>query len=439
MQSILFESLIILGLLLTNGVLAASEIAVVTSRRSRLERQAASGSAGATRALTLVDDPTRFLSTVQIGITLIGVLAGAFGGATIATQLDARLESIPGLAPYSEFIAVGIVVSTISFASLVLGELVPKRIAMQAPERVAAFVALPMQLIARIARPAVTLLTFTTTSILRALRISEARGTRVTEEEIRAMIAEGRQSGAVQAAEHDMLEGVFALGEGYVRDVMVPRHAVDWYDVEDGLDGLRQRLTRPEGECILVCRGTVDEVVGVLRSQRMLAAALAGSTHDPLAVVEQPLFVPGSMEILRLLVMFRSSQVRAAVVLDEFGGVEGFVTLDELLAPLVGEAGTGASPVDESSKHRTDGSWFADGAADFDVVARRLGLAAVPERERGTYRTLAGFVMARLARVPRVGDRATWEGVTFEVVDMDERRVDKVLIIPKSVTKGDSQ
>lgn len=433
MNSILLESGIIVLLLLLNGVFAMSEIAVVTSRRARLEQRAREGSAGARRALALTEDPTRFLSTVQIGITLIGVLAGAFGGATIAAQLDVRLEQIPALARFSEVIAVALVVGGISFLSLVIGELVPKRIAMQAPERIASLVALPMQFLARVGAPAVALLTVTTTAILRLLRISEVRGTRVTEDEIRAMIAEGRQSGAVQVGEHEMLEGVFRLGDRTARDIMESRHDLDWYDVEEGLDGLRLRLERPDAEAILVCRGSVDDVVGVLRPHRALREALQGATVDPAQLAERPLFVPGSMAVLRLLENLRQARQRAAVVLDEFGGVEGFVTLDDVLRDVVGEV---LEPDEQAEElpwtARADGSWLVDGAIDYSEVAERFGLQPLPERERGTYRSLGGFVMARLGRVPRAGEQFVWEGVRFEVVDMDGRRIDKVLIVPRA-------
>lgn len=431
MPSILLESIIILVLLLLNGVFAMSEIAVVTSRRARLEQRAREGSAGARRALQLSEDPTRFLSTVQIGITLIGVLAGAFGGATIAAQLDARLEQIPALARFSEIIAVALVVGTISFLSLVIGELVPKRIAMQAPERIASVIAGPMQVIARFAAPAVTVLTATTTTILRLLRVAEAKGTRVTEDEIRAMIAEGRQSGAVQVGEHEMLEGVFRLGDRTARDIMESRHDLDWYDVAEGLPGLRARLARPDADAILVCRGSVDEVVGVLRPQQALGFALDGGVVDPAALAERALFVPGSMAVLRLLERLRQARQRAAVVLDEFGGVEGFVTLDDVLRDVVGEVlEPNEQPEDAPWTAREDGSWLVDGAIDYSEVAERFGLKALPERERGTYRSLGGFVMTRLGRVPRVGDHFSWEGLRFEVVDMDGRRIDKVLVVP---------
>lgn len=432
MRIILTESLIILGLLLLNGIFAMSEIAVVTSRRARLERQASDGSRGARQALTLVDEPTRFLSTVQIGITLIGVLAGAFGGATIAEEIDARMELVPALAPFSEALSLGIVVVVVSFFSLVVGELVPKRIAMQSPERIAASVAIPMQWIARLAAPLVDLLSFTTRSILRLLGVTEVKGTRVTEDEIRAVIAEGRQSGAVLVAEHEMLEGVFRLGERVVRDLMIPRPDVDWVDVDGGLSELQLRLTRPRSEAVLVCRGSLDEIVGIVRPNRLLGTLLAGRSLDLTAEAESPIYVPGSMDVLRLLDQFRHSRQRLAVVLDEYGGVEGVVSLDGLLEEVVGEVPSSAD--EEASPPqivaRADGSFLVDGSAEFAEVAERFGLSALPVRERGSYRTVAGFVMQRLGRVPRLADQFSWSGVRFEVIDMDERRVDKVLIVP---------
>ncbi|WKW11275.1 hemolysin family protein [Pseudogemmatithrix spongiicola] len=440
MEHILTESLVIFGLLLLNGVFAMSEIAVVTSRRARLETAAKLGSKGARRALRLIDDPTRFLSTVQIGITLIGVLAGAFGGATIAAQLDVRLEQIPALARFSEAIAVATVVGAISFLSLVFGELVPKRIAMQAPERIAATVAGPMLSLARVASPAVAVLTFTTATILRLLGIKEAQGTRVTEDEVRAVISEGRQSGAVQIVEHEMLEGVFRLGDRLARDVMVPRPDVDWIDVEEGIAGLRERLSRPEADTVLLCRGSLDEVVGVLRPQRVLSAALTGEPIDLVALAEPPEFVPGSLAVLRVLEQQRAAGHRAVVVLDEYGGVEGLLTLEHLLSEIVGDVREpgGAEPAAPWTQ-RPDGSWLVDGAADFGDVAVQLGLPAAPESERGMYRTLAGFVLARAGNVPRAGDAIEWGGFRLEVVDMDGRRVDKVLVSGRSRTEGEEE
>ena len=434
MHPILVEVLIIGALLLVNGVLAMSEIAVVTSRRARLAQRAAEGSAGARSALALVDEPTRFLSTVQIGITLIGVLAGAFGGATIADEMDARLELIPTLAPFSEAIALGIVVICISFASLVVGELVPKRIAMQFPERIAEFIARPMQAFARVASPLVSVLTFTTRSVLRLLRIEESKGTRVTEEEIRAMITEGRQSGAVHVAEHDMLEGVFRLGNRSVGDLMVPRPDVDWVDIDGNSAELAERLRRPGADTILVCRGSLDDVVGVLRAPRALALLLDGGPLDLMRSTETAVFVPGSMGTIRLLELLRQSRQRVAVVLDEFGGVEGVVSLQDVLAEIVGDVPETADDAELQIVSRGDGTFLVDGSTDMDEVITRFGLGALSARDRSEYRTLGGFVMARLGRVPRAADRFEYADVRFEVVDMDSRRVDKVLITPTPKT-----
>jgi putative hemolysin len=370
---------------------------------------------------------------VQIGITLIGVLAGAYGGATIAAQIDERLGQIPALVPFSRAIAFAVVVGAVSFASLVIGELVPKRIAMQAPERIAAVVAAPMQVLARLAAPLVSVLTATTTAMLRLLRVHEAKGTRVTEEEIRSMIAEGRRSGVVHVAEHEMLEGVFRLGDRYVRDLMVPRPDVDWVDLDEGIPGIVARLARPGTEAFLLCRGSLDEVVGVLRPQRLLARALSGEATDPVADAEAPLFVPGSMAVLRLLERFKQARQRIAVVLDEFGGVEGVITLDEVLEEVVGEVPDLGDDPDPKIVARPDGTWLVDGAVEFEELAQRFAIGQIPAEERGNYRTLAGFVMERLGRVPRASDTVVWYGTRFEVVDMDARRVDKVLITPRKI------
>jgi putative hemolysin len=428
-QVLLSEALIILGLLVLNGVFAMSEIAVVTSRRARLERLAERGRIGARQALRLIDDPTRFLSTVQIGITLIGVLAGAFGGATIARELDARLERIPALAPVSEALALGVVVALVSFCSLVIGELVPKRIAMQMPERIAAMVAIPMHLLSRLAAPLVAVLTVTTRTILRLLRVPETKGTPVTEDEIRAVIAEGRQSGAVQIAEHEMLEGVFRLGDRYVRDLMLPRPDLVWLDVADDARELAAIVRDARVHTVLVCDGSVDEVVGVLRPHLVLMEALAGRPIQLAKLVEEPLFVPGAMAVTRLLETFRDSRERFAVVLDEFGGVEGAITLDRLIEEVVGEVPDRSTvPSDAPMTRRADGSWLVDASLDAVEALSALGLPPPADRERGGYRTVAGFVMSRLGHVPHVAEGFEYHGARFEVVDMDQRRVDKVLV-----------
>ena len=433
MSLILSEILIILGLLVINGIFAMSEIAMVTSRRARLEKRAEEGSAGARTALALVEEPTRFLSTVQIGITLVGVLAGAFGGATLAEELDARLETVAALAPFSEALALFVVVASVTFASLVIGELVPKRIAMQAPERIAVLVAIPMRLLSRAVSPLVTLLTATTRGILRLLRVPEANTSAVTEDEVRAIIAEGRESGAVALAEHQMLEGVFRIGDRVVRDVMVPRPDVDWVDLDGGLDELRARLARPRADAVLVCRESLDGIVGIVRPAALLAEALGGARLDLARAAEAPLYVPGSMDLLRLLEQFKQSRQRFAVVLDEYGGVEGVVSLDAVLDEVVGDVPEAAGEDGRRIVERADGTFLVDGALEFALVAEQFGITDVPERERGSYRTLAGFVMARLGRVPRVSDHFTWGGVRFEVVDMDERRIDQVLVTPAPV------
>lgn len=430
MRLILTESLIILGLLVLNGVFAMSEIAVVTSRRARLQQRADEGSGGARQALKLVDEPTRFLSTVQIGITLIGVLAGAFGGATIAEEIDARLELIPVLAPFSEALALFLVVAGVSFVSLVIGELVPKRIAMQSPERVASLVAIPMQVIARVASPLVAVLTFTTRAILRLLRVPETKGTRVTAEEIRAVIAEGRQSGAVHVAEQEMLEGVFRLGDRSVRELMVARPDVDWVDVADEVAVVRERFLRPSAESVLVCRGSLDEVVGVVQPARLLGDLLDGKPLALASQVSAPLFVPGSMAVLRLLELFKQTRQRFAVVLDEYGGVEGVIALDEVLEVVVGEVPEASDVAETWIVARADGTFLVDGSVEISEVVERFSLGPLPETDRGTYRTLAGFVMARLGHLPRATDAFIYADARFEVIDMDERRVDKVLVTP---------
>jgi putative hemolysin len=430
MAGIATEIVIILLLLLLNGVFAMSELAVMTARRIRLEQRAEEGDRGARAALELAREPTQFLSTVQVGITLIGVLAGAFGGASIAEQLAAMFARSPRRAPYAEGIGLAIVVAGITYLSLIVGELVPKRIALGAPERIASLVARPMRLLARVVSPVVKLLTGSTNLMLRLLGVRAHTDPGVTEEEIRALVEQGAETGAVQPAEHQMVERVFRLGDRQVGALMTPRPDVDWVDLDDDPGALHAALADPRHGVLLACRGDVDHVVGFVHAEDLLARCLAGRPVDGAALAtlaREPLYVPAATPAFRLLEQFRAQRRHAAVALDEYGGVAGVVTLDDLLAELVGDIPQPGAEADAMLVRRDDGSWLADGQVPIADVEAALD-AELVEEERPGYQTLGGFVMARLGRVPRPGEHFAAAGFRFEIVDMDGRRVDKVLI-----------
>lgn len=429
MSTIVFEVLAVLLLIMVNGVLAMSEIAVVTARHSRLAGRAREGDARAQAALRLKEEPTEFLSTVQIGITLIGILAGALGGARLAGHLAPVLARAGWLAPYSDAVSLAIVVALVTYLSLVIGELAPKRLALAAPERVASLVARPMRALARVTRPLVALLTVSTRAVLAPFSVGSKDDAEVTEEDIRAMIAQATATGAVHETEQDILERVFLLGDRRVSGVMTPRPDVEWVDMNAAPDAIRQQLEPARHARYLVCDRTIDRVIGVIRTRELLGRCLRGEAFDLGELVRQPLFVPETMPVLRLLELFRRSDVRMAVALDEYGAMRGIVTMDDILEDLVSDIPGHQDPTDEIVR-RDDGTWLIDGAVSIDDLRSRLGLAERWMAERSGYNTVAGLVMVQLGHVPTVGDHFMLDGLRFEVVDMDGRRIDRVLISP---------
>jgi putative hemolysin len=437
MSTIVIEVLVILLLLLVNGVFAMSELAIVRARRVLLERRAEEGDARARAALELTKEPTKFLSSVQVGITLVGVFSGAFGGATIAEVLADRFSRVPALQGYADALGLTIVVIAIAYLSLIIGELVPKRIALAWPERVAALAARPVGLVATIFRPLVTLLTASTNFVLRVLRVPASAGPTVTEEEIRALVEEGAETGVVQPAEHEIVERAFRLGDLTVASVMTPRPEMEWIDIQDPPAVIRSELAAARLPQYVVCQGSIEKVLGVVHVQDLVAKAIGGTPidipADLRAMLHKPLFVPDAMPVFRLLEEFRRAREQVAIVLDEYGGVEGLATLDHILETLVGEYAEYAGRDEPSITRRDDGTWLVDGVVPLEELELRLGLHPLPAEERRGFRTVAGFIITRLGHVPKPGESVEWSGVRFEVVDMDGRRIDKVLVVPAPV------
>ncbi|HEY0931056.1 MAG TPA: hemolysin family protein [Gemmatimonas sp.] len=433
MSAIVNEVIIILILLLVNGIFSMSELAIMTAKRSRLEHRAEEdGDSGARAALELAAQPTAFLSTVQVGITLVGVLAGAFGGAGISAVLAEQMSTVSWLAPYATSVSFGLVVAAITYLSLIIGELVPKSIALSDPERVASLVSRPMRAIARVGGPLVRVLTRSTNLILRILGLGTVVEPGVTEQDIRALVEQGAETGVVQAAEQEIVENTFRLGDRTVEAIMTPRPDVLWVDLADTADAIREQTVAAAQERFLVCQGEIDAVTGVVFAEDLVAHAVRGGEINSADALRQlaraPSYVPTMMPVYELLARFRAERQHSAVVLDEYGGVAGLVTLDDVLSALVGEVPDAPDDVAPFVR-RPDGSWDVDGATPLDEIEARLDLD-VPEREREEILTLGGFVMSRIGRLPREGDEITWDGRRVRVHRMKGRRVQRVLIEP---------
>jgi putative hemolysin len=424
--TVLFEIGIVLALMLVNGFLAMSEMAMVSSRRGRLEQLAVQGSRGARAAAELIDDPTRFLSTVQVGITLVGILAGAFSGATLGGHLAGVLKEL-GLAPATaDTLAIVGVVLVITYLSLIVGELVPKRLALSNPEAIAARVARPMMLIAGLTAPLVWLLRASTNGVLRLLGIGERPETRVSEDEIRALLAEGAEAGVVKRVEHEMIEGIMRIADRPVRAIMTPRVELVWLNVEDDPAEIARVIKESGHSRFVIGKGGLDDVLGVVHVRSLLDACLAGRPLDVRAAVRPALVVHDNMPVLRALEALRQARVSMALVIDEYGEVEGVVTVEDVLEGVVGDMPERRLGEEPTIIRREDGSLLMDGLLSLDEVKLTLGFESLPDEK--TYHTLGGFIMAQFGRVPEEGQAVAYGGWRFEVVDMDGRRIDKVLV-----------
>jgi putative hemolysin len=424
----LLEILVVLALVLLNGFFAMSELAVVSARPARLEARTRKGGRGARLALALARDPGRMLSTVQIGITLVGIVAGAFGAARLAGPLAAMLAEVPALAPVSAEIAYVLVVAAITYLSLIIGELVPKHLALRAPERVAALVAPTVDLVARMATPAVWLLEASTRLVLRLFGGEAQPSETVTEEEVKTLIAEGTRAGVFHRHEQEMIQRVLRLADRPVRAIMTPRLELAWLDVEASPDEI-VRIIRESGHSrFVVGKGSLDEVLGVVHVRGMLDACLAGRPVDLQAALRPMLVVPDTMPASRALEALRQARVSMALVVDEYGEVEGVVTVEDVLEALVGDMPERRLGEDAAIVRREDGSMLMDGMLAIDELKLTLGLDSLPDEE--AYHTLAGFILAQLGRVPAEGETVAYRGWRFEVVDMDGQRIDKVLVRP---------
>lgn len=424
-----FEVLVVLILTLMNGLLAMSELAIVSSRKSRLDQMANQGSRGARAALRLIADPGRFLSTVQIGITLVGIVAGAFGGATLGQRLGNWLNTIPWISAYGNSVGIGITVVVITYLSLIIGELVPKRIALTQPERISSFIARPMRGLSLVAAPAVWVLHVSTERVLRLLGLTGTRETTVTEDEVKSLIAEGTQAGIFVPQEKEMIEGVLRLADRSVRVIMTPRTKIVWVDVKSDRNTITDMVQSHRFSRLLVCDGNVDNPVGFIHTKNLLPEALRCEDVTLSDLVAPVLYVPDRTTILNLLNRFKKEKVHLAVVVDEHGTTEGLVTLTDVIETIAGDLPERGEDHGAQIVQRDDGSWLSDGTIPTDEVETITGITMGKNVEM-----LAGFVLNHLGRIPKAGVSFVHGNVRFEVVDMDGNRIDKVLIeiIPKS-------
>lgn len=421
------EIAILFALILLNGLFAMSEIALVTARKARLQKLVDEGDSSAAAAVKLGEDPTRFLSTIQIGITSIGVLNGIVGEAALAAPLALWLASL-GVSPtYSTYGATGLVVLVITYFSIVVGELVPKRIGQSHPETLARLVARPINWLAIGTKPFVLLLSMSTRGLLRLLGVKESSGGAVTEAEIHAMLAEGTTAGVIEMHEHNMVRNVFRLDDRQIGSLMVPRGDVVVLDVGLSFEDNLARVEQSDHARFPVVRDGLDNVLGIVNARQWLSQALRGEkrdlTHQPL---QTPLYVPETLTGMELLDNFRTSDVHMAFVIDEYGEVQGIVTLQDLIESITGEFRP-RDPKTSWAVQRDDGSWLLDGHIPVPELKDRLNLDAVPEEDRGRYHTLSGMLMLLTGRLPKEADTVTWEGWHLEIVDMDGKTIDKVL------------
>jgi putative hemolysin len=421
--------LFILGLLLAaNGLFAMAEIAIASARKARLRQLADEGDAGARAALDLASQPTRFLSTVQIGITVCGVLAGAFGGSTIASQAAVWLGQFPALAPWADKIAFGGVVGLITFFSLILGELVPKRIALSNPERVARLVAGPLLALSRAVSPVINVLSAATDLFLKPFGLTRRRETPVTDEEVNILVEQGWKAGVFHQAEKEMIEGVLRLDQLPVTAIMAPRPKIVFLNIDDAEDVNWRKIVASGHSHFPVYQDNRDQVLGMVAVKALWAHSAIGIQTSLKNLLTPPLVVPETMNCVQLLESFKKSGRHTALIADEFGSIQGMVTLIDVLEAIVGDLPAQGQRDQPEAKKREDGSWLIDATLAINELKTILHVDELPQEAEADYQTLGGLVMTRFGRIPVVGDRFEWDGWRFEVTDMDRHRVDKVVV-----------
>lgn len=424
---------VVLLLVVLNGIFAMTELAVVSSRKSKLQSRAERGDRGARAALKLSEEPTQFLSAVQVGITLIGILAGAYGQATIAGELDRILSaSFPVVAPYSHFASTAVVVVLITYVSLIVGELVPKRLALIFPEAIASKMAAPISTMALLMKPFVLLLTASTSGILKLMGVKDRDGSDVTQEEVQSILAEGTSAGLIEPEEQVMISEILRLGDRAVRVAMTPRHEVFWIALDDTEEVLRDEIRScPYSRIVVARESDVDNPLGVVHKKDLLDALLTDGAFDIEKLVAEPAFIPQSTSVLKALEILKGSRVHMAFVVDEYGAFEGVVTATDILEMIAGDFNESHDETEVSVRKREDGSWAVDGQTDLDELGEVLGEEF---GEHEGFHTVAGLILHHLSRLPHEGEVLQLGRFEVEVIDMDDRRIDKLLF--RSVIPG---
>jgi putative hemolysin len=431
-MSIGFEIFLIFLLVILNGLFALSEIAILSSRKPRLQHLVNKGNLRAKVALDLANAPDHFLSTVQAGITLVGILAGAFGGATLSESVSAYLVQFPLLVEYAEPISLVIVVISITYFSLIIGELIPKQLALKNPEKVACLVAIPMRTLSVAMYPIVRFLTFSTNIIIRSFGIKGSTSPSVTEDEIKVMLDEGTKAGTFNEVEQEMVERVFRLADKNVNALMTPRTDIVWLDSEEPLEENFKKITESSHSFFPVCKGDIDNVVGIIHIKDLFSASVTAPVISLEHHLRKPLYVVENMLVVQLIEQFKETGIHFAFLVDEYGGIQGLITLNDILKAVVGESIDEKNSTNPYVVQRADGSYLIDGALMIDEFKDLFGIDSLSEEETGNYQTLAGFTINQMGKIPRAGQFFIWRDLRIEVVDMDGNRVDKLLISKKN-------
>jgi putative hemolysin len=428
------EVLIIFLLIFANGVFALSESAVMRARKSRLQEWANGGNARANAVLELAKMPDRFLWTVQIAFTLLSILLGAFGVTNLTQHAAGPLSAIPGFEPYSETIGLSAVLVTLTCVSLILGQMLPKRLALKHPEGIAMFVAAPMRFVARICSPVLYLLRLLTDAVLRLFGRQPVEQLPVIEEEIKTLVQKGTEAGVFEESEQDLLEAVFGLGDRSPRSVMTPRTRIVWIDLNDPIDVISATVIKSQYSRFPVSSGDLDQVSGVIHAKDFLAQKVSGKPVELGALMQEPLFVPRTVSVLHVLELFKQTGKHIAFVVDEYGGIEGLLTHHDILEAIAGDIAISERHAHTKAVQRQDGSWLLDGMLAVDEFKEIFHLEVLPGEKKDAYQTLGGFLFTQMGRVPSVSDNFVWSNLRFEIVDMDGKRIDKVLVTQKPLS-----
>jgi putative hemolysin len=427
MVNIFHDIVTLLILILINGALAMAEIAVVSARKAKLRVMADQGNSKAEKALELSEEPANFLSTIQVGITLIGILSGAYGGAVIAKELRVFLDGFPILASHSETISLALVVIVITYFSLVLGELIPKRLALQNPEKIASVAVMPIHYLSLLAYPFVRLLTISSESVIKITGLKKPVST-ISEEEVKVLLEEGTEAGVFHKMEQDICHGAFRIDDLGVHEVMTPRPDIIWLDVEKPFSENLEIIKTSDHANFPVCEGELDHVIGFLHVKDLfkIYPDIDGSDMTPL--LRKPFIFPETISALQILEHFKASPIHVSLVVDEYGTIQGLVTVNDIMAAIVGDIPSFNESEEKPIVQREDGSWLIDGTVAIDEFMSYFGIDALPDQEEADYHSLGGFIMTYLGRIPVTGEHFVWDQYRFEIVDMDGNRIDKILV-----------